>query len=229
MHRICVSEKIVEVSENFLIRTYQALRSRAQIEKLFWSVARDVRDMTRSMKHPPEELRKVARMLPEKYFCNFSLFQSLPDSWAIDQMFPIMPITRLDEKPTHDCTIQDVTCDSDGKISHFVSPQGTAYSLPVHELKGNEPYYLGVFLVGAYQEILMRASGNNASVSFQIGYSVKSGTVIVQELATLFGSDDTFLHGCGNPGFEIAHQFLGIILHIVSCGNSRRRAHRYRC
>lgn len=65
-----------------------------------------------------------------------------------------MPITRLDEKPTHDCTIQDVTCDSDGKISHFVSPQGTAYSLPVHELKGNEPYYLGVFLVGAYQEIL---------------------------------------------------------------------------
>lgn len=131
-----------------------SLRSRAQIEKLFWSVARDVRDMTRSMKHPPEELRKVARMLPEKYFCNFSLFQSLPDSWAIDQMFPIMPITRLDEKPTHDCTIQDVTCDSDGKISHFVSPQGTAYSLPVHELKGNEPYYLGVFLVGAYQEIL---------------------------------------------------------------------------
>lgn len=131
-----------------------SLRSRAQIEKLFWSVARDVRDMTRSMKHPPEELRKVARMLPEKYFCNFSLFQSLPDSWAIDQMFPIMPITRLDEKPTRDCTIQDVTCDSDGKISHFVSPQGTAYSLPVHELKGSEPYYLGVFLVGAYQEIL---------------------------------------------------------------------------
>lgn len=131
-----------------------SLRTRAQIEKLFWSVARDVRDMTRSMKHPPEELRKVARMLPEKYFCNFSLFQSLPDSWAIDQMFPIMPISRLDEKPTRDCTIQDVTCDSDGKINHFVSPQGTSYSLPVHELKGQEPYYLGVFLVGAYQEIL---------------------------------------------------------------------------
>ena len=90
------------------------LKTRAQIEKLFWSVARDVNDMTRSMKHPPEELRKVARMLPEKYFCNFSLFQSLPDSWAIDQMFPIMPIQRLDEKPNHDCTLQDVTCDSDG-------------------------------------------------------------------------------------------------------------------
>ena len=130
------------------------LTNRATIEKLFWSVARDVNSMTRSMKHPPEELKKVARMLPEKYFCNFSLFQSLPDSWAIDQMFPIMPISRLDEKPDHLCTIQDVTCDSDGKIDHFVSPQGTSYSLPVHALRGDEPYYLGVFLVGAYQEIL---------------------------------------------------------------------------
>ncbi|MDY4649515.1 MAG: biosynthetic arginine decarboxylase [Muribaculaceae bacterium] len=130
------------------------LKTRAQIEKLFWSVARDVRDLTRSMKHPPEELKKVTRMLPEKYFCNFSLFQSLPDSWAIDQMFPVMPIMRLDEKPTHLCTIQDVTCDSDGKINHFVAPNGCSYGLQVHDLKSNEPYYLGVFLVGAYQEIL---------------------------------------------------------------------------
>lgn len=130
------------------------LKTRAQIEKLFWSVARDVSEMTKSMKHPPEELRKAARMLPEKYFCNFSLFQSLPDSWAIDQMFPVMPVTRLDEKPTHECTIQDMTCDSDGKISRFVTPQGSSYCLSVHDLKPNEPYYLGVFLVGAYQEIL---------------------------------------------------------------------------
>ena len=93
-------------------------------------------------------------MQPEKYFCNFSLFQSLPDSWAIDQMFPIMPIERLGEKPSRECTIQDITCDSDGKISRFVSPQGTSYSLPVHPLKANEHYYIGVFLVGAYQEIL---------------------------------------------------------------------------
>ncbi len=131
-----------------------SLRDRARIEKLFWSVARDVRDMAKNMKHPPEELRKAARMLPEKYFCNFSLFQSLPDSWAIDQMFPIMPISRLDEKPSHQCTIQDMTCDSDGKISHFVAPQGSSYCLNVHGLKPNEPYFLGVFLVGAYQEIL---------------------------------------------------------------------------
>ena len=130
------------------------LKTRAQIEKLFWSVARDVNDLTRSMKHPPEELKKVDRMLPEKYFCNFSLFQSLPDSWAIDQVFPIMPISKLDEKPTHRCTIQDITCDSDGKINMFVSPQGVSHSLPVHSLKGTDHYYIGFFLVGAYQEIL---------------------------------------------------------------------------
>ena len=130
------------------------LTTRAQVEKLFWSVARDVNEMTRSMKHPPEELRKISRMLPEKYFCNFSLFQSLPDSWSIDQMFPIIPISRLDEKPTARCTIQDITCDSDGKIDHFVAPQGSTPYLPVHALRPGEPYYLGVFLVGAYQEIL---------------------------------------------------------------------------
>lgn len=130
------------------------LKTRAQIEKLYWSVAREVNDMTRSMKHPPEELRKIAKMLPEKYFCNFSLFQSLPDSWAIDQMFPIMPITRLDEKPGRLATLQDITCDSDGKISHFVSPHGVYDALPVHALRQGESYYIGVFLVGAYQEIL---------------------------------------------------------------------------
>ncbi|MGM9833715.1 MAG: biosynthetic arginine decarboxylase [Candidatus Limisoma sp.] len=129
------------------------LRTRAQIEKLFWSVARDVNDLARGMKHVPDEL-KISKMLPDKYFCNFSLFQSLPDSWAIDQMFPIMPISRLDEKPTRTATIQDITCDSDGKICNFISDHGVANSLPIHPLRGNESYYIGVFLVGAYQEIL---------------------------------------------------------------------------
>lgn len=131
------------------------LTTRAQIEKLFWSIAREVGEISANMKHPPEELRKISKMLPDKYFCNFSLFQSLPDSWAIDQVFPIMPIIRLDEKPTHTCTIQDITCDSDGKIANFISaPGGMANSLPVHALRSGQPYYLGVFLVGAYQEIL---------------------------------------------------------------------------
>ena len=130
------------------------LRTRAMIEKLFWSIARDVSELAADMKHAPEELRKVARMLPEKYFCNFSLFQSLPDSWAIDQVFPIMPIARLDERPTKMASIQDITCDSDGKIANFISMHGTSTSLPVHPVKTDEPYYFGVFLVGAYQEIL---------------------------------------------------------------------------
>lgn len=130
------------------------LRTRAMIEKLFWSIAREVSDIAHSIKHAPEELRKVVKMLPDKYFCNFSLFQSLPDSWAIDQVFPIMPLSRLDEKPTRHATLQDITCDSDGKISTYVSSQGGANFLPVHQLKASEPYYLGVFLVGAYQEIL---------------------------------------------------------------------------
>ncbi|MBD5266536.1 MAG: biosynthetic arginine decarboxylase [Duncaniella sp.] len=131
------------------------LRTRAQIEELFWSIAREVGDIAVGMKHAPEELRKVAKMVPDKYFCNFSLFQSLTDSWAIDQVFPIIPLSRLDEKPTRTCTIQDITCDSDGKISNFISTYGgVANSLPVHTVKPGEPYYLGVFLVGAYQEIL---------------------------------------------------------------------------
>jgi arginine decarboxylase len=130
------------------------LRTRAEIEKLFWSIAREVGEIAASMKHVPEELRKISKMIPDKYFCNFSLFQSLPDSWAIDQIFPIIPISRLDEKPTRTCTLQDMTCDSDGKIASFIAPQGTASSLPVHPLRQGEPYYLGVFLVGAYQEIL---------------------------------------------------------------------------
>ncbi len=130
------------------------LRTRAIIEKLFWSIAREVGEMAATMKHAPEELRKIAKAIPDKYFCNFSLFQSLTDSWAIDQVFPIVPLSRLDEKPTRTASIQDMTCDSDGKITIFISDHGMTHSLPVHPLKPGEPYYLGVFLVGAYQEIL---------------------------------------------------------------------------
>ena len=130
------------------------LKTRAQIEKLFWSIAREVAGLANDMKHAPEELRKIARMLPDKYFCNFSLFQSLPDAWSIDQIFPIMPIARLDERPTRTCTIQDITCDSDGKIANFISHHDVAGALPVHAVKSGDRYYIGVFLVGAYQEIL---------------------------------------------------------------------------
>lgn len=131
------------------------LKTRAQVEELYFSIAREIHSMTNRAKHAPEELRELASLLPDKYFCNFSLFQSLPDSWAIDQVFPIIPIHRLDEKPERIATLQDITCDSDGKISNFASQDGFHSSfLPVHALKKDEPYYIGVFLVGAYQEIL---------------------------------------------------------------------------
>ncbi|MFA5326757.1 MAG: biosynthetic arginine decarboxylase [Prolixibacteraceae bacterium] len=130
------------------------LKTRAQIERLFWSIAKEIHQMTSELKHVPEELTYLPKMLSDKYFCNFSLFQSLPDSWAIDQIFPIIPIQRLDEKPERSATIQDITCDSDGKIDNFISTRNFSYYLPVHALKAKEPYYIGVFLVGAYQEIL---------------------------------------------------------------------------
>jgi len=130
------------------------LQTRAKIERLFWSIAREVQQMTTGMKHVSEELQTLPKLLSDKYFCNFSLFQSLPDSWAIDQIFPIIPLQRLDEKPDRSATLQDITCDSDGKIDNFISTRNLSYYLPVHSLKPKEPYYIGVFLVGAYQEIL---------------------------------------------------------------------------
>ena len=130
------------------------LRTRADIESMYWSVTREVNMLAQTQKHIPEELLSLDKLLADKYFCNFSLFQSLPDSWAIDQLFPIMPIQRLNERPDKQATLQDITCDSDGKIANFVTNSYLSHSLPVHKLKKGEPYYLAVFLVGAYQEIL---------------------------------------------------------------------------
>ena len=130
------------------------LKTRAEIESMYWSVCHEINSLAKHLKHIPDELKGLDKLLADKYFCNFSLFQSLPDSWAIDQIFPIMPIQRLDERPTRNATLQDITCDSDGKIASFVTNRHNSHSLPVHALKKNEDYYLGVFLVGAYQEIL---------------------------------------------------------------------------
>jgi len=130
------------------------ISTRAKIERLFWSIAQETTQMISGLKHVPEEFLSLPKLLSDKYFCNFSLFQSLPDSWAIDQIFPIIPLDRLDEKPDRTATLQDITCDSDGKIDNFISARNQSYYLPVHTLKPKEPYYIGVFLVGAYQEIL---------------------------------------------------------------------------
>ena len=130
------------------------LKTRAEIESMYWSVCHEINLLAKQMKHVPDELRTLDKLLADKYFCNFSLFQSLPDSWAIDQLFPIMPIQRLKEFPSRNATLQDITCDSDGKIANFVTGNHISLVLPLHTLKMIEPYYVGVFLVGAYQEIL---------------------------------------------------------------------------
>ncbi|MBQ4003804.1 MAG: biosynthetic arginine decarboxylase [Bacteroidaceae bacterium] len=130
------------------------LKTRAQIESLYWAITHEIAELAHHQKHVPDELRKLDKQMADKYFCNFSLFQSMPDSWALDQLFPIMPIARLNEQPTRSAMLQDITCDSDGKISTYVNGgQQTSY-LPLHPVKPDEHYYIGVFLVGAYQEIL---------------------------------------------------------------------------
>ena len=148
------AEQIREEALDLFSHGLVNLKTRAEIESMYWSVCHEINSIAKSMKHMPDELKNLDKLLADKYFCNFSLFQSLPDSWAIDQLFPIVPIQRLDEYPTRNATLQDITCDSDGKISNFVTNRNVSHVLPLHILRRNEPYYLGVFLVGAYQEIL---------------------------------------------------------------------------
>jgi len=148
------AEQIREEALDLFSHGLVDLKTRAEIESMYWSICHEIHTLSKQLKHVPDELRNVDKLLADKYFCNFSLFQSLPDCWAIDQLFPIMPIQRLDERPTRYATLQDITCDSDGKIANFVTDGHIGHALPVHPLRKNEPYYMGVFLVGAYQEIL---------------------------------------------------------------------------
>ncbi|MBR0544070.1 MAG: biosynthetic arginine decarboxylase [Bacteroidaceae bacterium] len=130
------------------------LKTRAQIESLYWAISHEVAELAHHQKHVPDELRNLDKQMADKYFCNFSLFQSMPDSWGIDQLFPIMPIARLEEHPTRSATLQDITCDSDGQISAYVNGGQQTNYIPLHPVRHGEHYYIGVFLVGAYQEIL---------------------------------------------------------------------------
>jgi arginine decarboxylase len=130
------------------------LRERSLAENLFWTILNRILKIGKELKNAPAEINEIERLLSDIYYCNFSLFQSLPDSWAIDQLFPVMPIHRLNEKPTRNAIIADITCDCDGKIDRFVDRFGAKRFLPLHEMNDSEEYYLGVFLVGAYQETL---------------------------------------------------------------------------
>ncbi len=132
---------------------YLPLEQRCHAENLFWAICRKIQRLMRQMDYVPEELGIIDGLLSETYFCNFSLFQSLPDSWAVKQLFPIMPIHRLSERPTHHAVLGDITCDSDGKVDRFIDRRDVKRTLPLHTID-DHPYYLGAFLVGAYQEIL---------------------------------------------------------------------------
>lgn len=134
---------------------YLSLEHRAEIERLFWTNCSLMQRAAWDLEEVPEPLQGLDDLMSETYFANFSLFQSLPDTWAIDQLFPIMPIHRLKEEPEQRAVFADITCDSDGKIDMFISDTGESeHTLPVHDIQPDEPYYFGVFLVGAYQETL---------------------------------------------------------------------------
>jgi arginine decarboxylase len=133
---------------------YLTIEMRSLAERLYWATCAKVRDLTRKLGKVPEELEDLETILSDIYFCNMSVFQSLPDSWAIDQLFPIMPLHRLDERPVRSAVFADITCDSDGQIDRFVSQRDVKRTLEVHELVPDQGYYLGAFLVGAYQETL---------------------------------------------------------------------------
>jgi len=131
-----------------------SLAQRAHCERLFWASCRRIARLAAEGGRVPEELSKLDRLLCDTYFCNFSLFQSVPDAWAIDQLFPIMPIHRLNEAPTRQAILADITCDSDGKIDQFIDLRDVRETLPLHPHRADQPYFLGIMLTGAYQEIL---------------------------------------------------------------------------
>lgn len=130
------------------------LRQRTLAERYFWAIMRSIAEAKEKLKVVPKELQEIDSTLADIYYCNFSVFQSLPDSWAIDQVFPIMPIHRLNEYPDRRGILSDMTCDSDGRINNFIDMQGMKNTLELHSLNEGEEYYLGAFLVGAYQETL---------------------------------------------------------------------------
>ena len=129
------------------------LRERARVEQLFWALCERILKIVRDLPYVPDDLESLEKQLSDTYYCNFSLFQSMPDHWAVNQLFPAMPIERLDQQPTRRAILADLTCDSDGKIDKFIDLRDVKHFLPLHTLNG-EPYHIATFLVGAYQEIL---------------------------------------------------------------------------
>jgi arginine decarboxylase len=147
------AQQALDMMINNFCSGYVDLGQRSLAENLYWSICRKIVRFFDQMDFVPEELQGLDNLMSDTYFCNFSLFQSMPDSWAIKQLFPVMPIHRLNERPTRHAVLGDVTCDSDGKIDQFIDRRDVRRTLQLHTYNGT-PYYLGAFLIGAYQEIL---------------------------------------------------------------------------
>ena len=147
------AQQALDQALNLFSLGYLPLEQRSLAENLYWSICRRIQRLAKDLEFFPEELEGLDALLSDTYFCNFSIFQSMPDSWAIKQLFPIMPIHRLDERPTRDAVLGDISCDSDGKVDQFIDRRDVKRTLPLHPFNGS-PYYLGAFLIGAYQEIL---------------------------------------------------------------------------
>jgi arginine decarboxylase len=148
-----------EDAHNMFTLGVMELPDKARIENLYWEISREVVESFKGQAYIPEEIRKLEDSLGDQYLCNFSVFQSLLDHWALGQLFPIMPVSRLNEKPTRECTLVDITCDSDGQINKFIDLRDVRDTLPLHQLNANgdgkpEPYFIGFFLMGAYQDIM---------------------------------------------------------------------------
>src|SRR5215469_10016939 len=147
------AQQALDSALNLFSLGYLPLEQRSLAESIYWVICRKIQKLAKELDYYPEELEGLNGLLSDTYFCNFSLFQSLPDSWAVKQLFPIMPIHRLEEPPTRHGVLGDISCDSDGKVDQFIDRRDVKKTLPLHVFN-DQPYYLGSFLVGAYQEIL---------------------------------------------------------------------------
>lgn len=145
-----------EESEKMFELGFLNLDVKARVEALFWEIAEQIQKLAMALEpdERPEDVVKLQNNLADQYICNFSVFQSLLDHWALGALFPVVPIHRLDEQPSADCTLVDITCDSEGKVSKFIDLSDVKDTLPLHALRGEEPYFLGIFLTGAYQDIM---------------------------------------------------------------------------
>ena len=207
-----------EEAQNQFLLGIIYLENRALSERIFWGICRKIEQLSSRLKFMPDEIRSLKTTLADKYFCNFSVFQSVPDSWAIDQVFPVVPIYRLNEEPSRDATLEDITCDSDGRIDNFIgSHRGTERTLRVHNLEPGETYPLCIFLTGAYQEILgdlhnLFGDTNTVHVSLNEDGTLNYEQIIEGEDVTdvldyvqfsadeLAGRIDGFLIGCVQRG-----------------------------